>query len=1007
MSDKGTPIVAPDGSMIVQRDPNKIASSGDHDPVYDKLEHAFGVSTATNGTLSAEFDSSAELIMKLQNMLRSIELSLDKVSLSFAFDEVIMEAVNSIKPPRNSMDASDLLAETYINPLFKSCLNKAASSAFDYLIGLYGRCNSLVNQSHLGLSAKIFSTLSERAKVQFILFLRGLLCANKNSSYQDISTVFTKFMLTNLESISPFLRDIIVCCKDVALTDESALIEVFGPVLDIIRSCAIHINMTKLFEDKHYSLLLILLEIKMSDNIRPIADLIVSRPDFHPKHLITNFKGREFVHSSFLGPFIAFSIAGSQSPLYEFCFDHNDVLFDYSDMENKELKINEFQTQLRMMRIKMHQIFHALIVNSSTRNRTLGYISEILDTNKKLSQIQVEYEQLANPTAMLNMLSILLDFDKIPVEKIQDDYIFHPKCRIKMSEINTLKMDSDMIEAYRKKIDLSYTPSFNTECFYLTIAFMGISMTTMMNNLSRMDRHIYEIRRQLRDAEEQLQRKGQNPSQLNRIRAITQRTKELLKRFTLSNVCYDCLINDQNLLSKCSNFVNKLLRLFLRSVMPDSGVDYRSFTPCIERFASLPEAFLETGIEFLHFLLEHPQRSKVLLLNVSDYPRLILNLIVNLPHIKNPFLASKIVDLFFFTCPDVSSDAGFFFRQIMNDKIAVDNLFPALVKFYADVESTGSNTEFYDKFNIRRNIQVIFRSMWMDLAHRKRMVQFAEESSPDFYRFLNMVINDTTFLLDESLEKLKRINEIETQMSNEVGWNSLREEERQHRSELLGDAKRQVRIWLRFGTETMELFVTLTGDAPQIFLQEALGDRVAAMLNNNIVQLCGPKCSQLKVQDAKKRFNWDPRNHFAKQIAQDERSYTPDTFDSILKRFEEKSILPVSQFESFKNLVEQAKEAHNEKVKFEEKFEDEIPDEFRDEILFTLMSDPVTLPSGQVVDRKNILRHLLSDPHNPFTRQPLTEDELKPNIELKARITSWVNEKKSEINKKGAANNKS
>ncbi|CAK5027467.1 unnamed protein product [Meloidogyne enterolobii] len=489
----------------------------------------------------------------------------------------------------------------------------------------------------------------------------------------------------------------------------------------------------------------------------------------------------------------------------------------------------------------------------------------------------------------------------------------------------------------------------------------------MMNNLSRMDRHIYEIRRQLRDAEEQLQRKGQNPSQLNRIRAITQRTKELLK--VGYNVCYDCLINDQNLLSKCSNFVNKLLRLFLRSVMPDSRVDSRSFTPCIERFASLPEAFLETGIEFLHFLLEHPQRSKVLLLNVSDYPRLILNLIVNLPHIKNPFLASKIVDLFFFTCPDVSSDAGFFFRQIMNDKIAVDNLFPALVKFYADVESTGSNTEFYDKFNIRRNIQVIFRSMWMDLAHRKRMVQFAEESSPDFYRFLNMVINDTTFLLDESLEKLKRINEIETQMSNEVAWNSLREEERQHRSELLGDAKRQVRIWLRFGTETMELFVTLTGDAPQIFLQEALGDRVAAMLNNNIVQ----------------------------------RSYTPATFDSILKRFEEKSILPVSQFESFKNLVEQAKEAHNEKVKFEEKFEDEIPDEFRDEILFTLMSDPVTLPSGQVVDRKNILRHLLSDPHNPFTRQPLTEDELKPNVELKARITSWVNEKKSEINKKSAS----
>jgi hypothetical protein len=51
----------------------------------------------------------------------------------------------------------------------------------------------------------------------------------------------------------------------------------------------------------------------------------------------------------------------------------------------------------------------------------------------------------------------------------------------------------------------------------------------MMNSLSRMDRHIYEIRRQLREAEEQLQRKGQSSAQLTRIRTIIQRTKELLK----------------------------------------------------------------------------------------------------------------------------------------------------------------------------------------------------------------------------------------------------------------------------------------------------------------------------------------------------------------------------------------------------------------------------------------------------------------------------------------------
>jgi ubiquitin conjugation factor E4 B len=48
-------------------------------------------------------------------------------------------------------------------------------------------------------------------------------------------------------------------------------------------------------------------------------------------------------------------------------------------------------------------------------------------------------------------------------------------------------------------------------------------------------------------------------------------------------------------------------------------------------------------------------------------------------------------------------------------------------------------------------------------------------------------------------------------------------------------------------------------------------------------------------------------------------------------------------------------------------------------IMYTLMTDPVTLPSGQVVDRKNILRHLLSDPHNPFSRQPMKEEDLMPS----------------------------
>lgn len=64
--------------------------------------------------------------------------------------------------------------------------------------------------------------------------------------------------------------------------------------------------------------------------------------------------------------------------------------------------------------------------------------------------------------------------------------------------------------------------------------------------------------------------------------------------------------------------------------------------------------------------------------------------------------------------------------------------------------------------------------------------------------------------------------------------------------------------------DTIELFILLTTDSPQIFY-DALGERIAAMLNYNMLQLLGPRSAELKVKDAKQRFEWDPRQ-FLQQI---------------------------------------------------------------------------------------------------------------------------------------------
>lgn len=68
---------------------------------------------------------------------------------------------------------------------------------------------------------------------------------------------------------------------------------------------------------------------------------------------------------------------------------------------------------------------------------------------------------------------------------------------------------------------------------------------------------------------------------------------------------------------------------------------------------------------------------------------------------------------------------------------------------------------------------------------------------------------------------------------------------------------------------------------------------------------------------------------------------------------------------------------------------------FTDPLMDTLMTDPVQLPSGVIMDRPVIIRHLLSSNQDPFNRQQLTVDMLVPAREMKAKIEQWRRERAS------------
>lgn len=77
--------------------------------------------------------------------------------------------------------------------------------------------------------------------------------------------------------------------------------------------------------------------------------------------------------------------------------------------------------------------------------------------------------------------------------------------------------------------------------------------------------------------------------------------------------------------------------------------------------------------------------------------------------IKNPYLVAKIVEVVFILNPLVQNRTALLYDRFMTNPITQTILPSALMQFYTDVETTGSSSEFYDKFTIRYHISLIIK----------------------------------------------------------------------------------------------------------------------------------------------------------------------------------------------------------------------------------------------------------------------------------------------------------
>ncbi|XP_061422260.1 ubiquitin conjugation factor E4 B isoform X1 [Lethenteron reissneri] len=784
--------------------------------------------------------------------------------------------------------------------------------------------------------------------------------------------------------------------------DQDAFSQVFMPVVQGLAQACCECSL----ENDNFKFPLMALaelcEVKVG-NTRPICSLVALHELWLPDSL-TGGGGRELQRLSFIGSVFSLSAFSEDDPKVAEKYFSGPTL----TLDNTRVVSQALQHHLETARMEQFKVLHSMLLNGGTREATLAYMAAVVNRNGKKSQLQTDDRLVSSDGFMLNFLWVLQHLAaRIKLETIDPLYPFHPRCRLTLGPDETrLKATREelavWLERLRSEPCCQADVKFPTECFFLTLHCHHLSILPACRRYTRRLREIRDLNRSL----EELKSKEEETPSTGRHRELLKRFKARLRRLVRAKACADVVLLDENLLRRCLHFYGSMVCLLFRIVDPVNPKPLLPLNPEIpEAFSALPEFYIEDIAEFLLFIIQYSPQVLQSEPCGPDLATFLLVFVCSHTYLRNPYLLAKLVEVLFVLNPSVQPRTARFHEMLENHQLGTRHLAPSLMKFYTDVEQTGASSEFYDKFTIRYHISAIFKSLWSNPAHQ---ATFLEEfnSGSQFVRFINMLINDTTFLLDESLDSLKRIHELQEEMRNKEAWDRLSQEQQQSRASQMSQDERQCRSYLTLAMETLDMFHYLTKQVQKPFMRPELSDRLAAMLNFNLQQLCGPKCRDLKVESPEK-YGFEPRRlldqltdiylhldspEFAHAIANDERSYRKELFEDAVGKMKKAGIKTAIAVERFRLLAERVDEMVQHNVQADHDYSD-APEEFRDPLMDTLMRDPVRLPSGKVMDRSIIIRHLLNAHTDPFNRQPLDETMLVPETELKERIQAWMREK--------------
>ncbi|KAL0237991.1 hypothetical protein GEMRC1_012465 [Eukaryota sp. GEM-RC1] len=335
-------------------------------------------------------------------------------------------------------------------------------------------------------------------------------------------------------------------------------------------------------------------------------------------------------------------------------------------------------------------------------------------------------------------------------------------------------------------------------------------------------------------------------------------------------------------------------------------------------------------------------------------------------------------------------------NRILTSKQLAISFFVSIIKIFNDFENTEAHAAFYEKFPIRNEISEIFK-----ILHHNGDVPsvFSYISAHNivpssfFHQFITLLLNDVQYLIDDGLSKLSDITDSQDEEQRVTAENL-----KQHAVQLL-----------RWGVGQLYLCALVASYLPSFFAESAVVSRASNTLVFLIASFTGKKCksSALELLNSLGTQGEDPIEaidlafkagmlmstlseikNFDKKLAEDLFNVQCDTLPQFISLVSPG--ISESQQHSLQSLLQRVSTLSSF-VKEREALAEKAPDKYLDSLSYTLMDDPVLLPNSEMVmDRAILVRHLLSDPRDPFTRAPLKIEECTELSDLRLEIEDWI-----------------